>query len=49
VYAETAQRANYRPYWLHPLISPIIRPYVNRADRKQLTNLARLAKERSAG
>jgi hypothetical protein len=48
VYTETAHRANYRPYWLHPLISPIFRPYVNRADRKQLTNLARLAEERSA-
>jgi hypothetical protein len=49
VYTETVQRANYRPYWLHPLISPIFRPYVKRADRKQLTNLARLAEERSAG
>jgi hypothetical protein len=48
VHTETAQRANYRPYRLHPLISPIFRPYVNRADHKQLTNLARLAED-SAG
>jgi hypothetical protein len=48
-YTETAQRANYRPYWLHPLIRPVFRPYVKRADRKQLTNLARLAEEREAG
>jgi polyketide cyclase/dehydrase/lipid transport protein len=47
VYTETAERANYVPYWLHPLIRPIFRPYVNRADRKQLSNLARLAEERS--
>jgi hypothetical protein len=49
VYTEAAQRANYRPYWLHPLIRPIFRPYMNRAGRKQLRNLARLAEERSAG
>jgi hypothetical protein len=49
VYTETAERANYVPYWLHPLIRPIFRPYVNRADRKQLQNLARLAEERSTG
>jgi hypothetical protein len=49
IYTETAERANYRPYWLHPLVRPIFRPYVMRADRKQLANLARLAEERSAG
>jgi hypothetical protein len=49
VYTETAERANYVPYWLHPLVRPIFRPYVNRADRKQLQNLARLAEERSTG
>ena len=26
VYPETAERANYVPYWLHPLIRPIFRP-----------------------
>jgi hypothetical protein len=49
VYTETVERANYTPYWLHPLVRPIFRPLVNRADRKQLRNLARLAEERSAG
>ena len=49
VYTETVERANYTPYWLHPLIRPVFRPLVNRADRKQLQNLARLAEERSAG
>jgi hypothetical protein len=49
VYTETVERANYQPYWLHPLVRPIFGPYVKRADRKQLTNLARLAEERSAG
>jgi len=49
VYTETVERANYQPYWLHPLIRPIFRPYVMRADRKQLTNLARLAEERLTG
>lgn len=48
-YTETVERANYTPYWLHPLVRPVFRPLVNRADRKQLRNLARLAEERSAG
>jgi hypothetical protein len=39
----------YTPYWLNALVRPIFRPLVNRADRKQLQNLARLAEERSAG
>jgi hypothetical protein len=49
VYTETVERANYTPYWLHAPVRPIFRPFVNRADRKQLQNLARLAEERSAG
>jgi hypothetical protein len=49
VYTETVERANYTPYWLHPLVRPIFRPLVNRADRKQLQNLARVAEDRSAG
>jgi hypothetical protein len=46
-YTETIERVNYVPYWLHPLVRPIFKVYVNRADRKQLANLARLAEERS--
>jgi hypothetical protein len=46
VYTETVERANYVPYWLKPGIRSIFRPIVNRADRKQLQNLARLAEER---
>jgi hypothetical protein len=49
VYTETVERANYTPYWLNALVRPIFRPLVNRADRKQLENLARLAEERSVG
>jgi len=49
VYTETIERANYTPYWLNALVRPIFRPLVNRADRKQLQNLARLAEERSNG
>ena len=47
VYTETIERLNYVPYWLKPVIRTIFRPLVNRADRKQLRNLARLAEERS--
>jgi hypothetical protein len=47
VYTETVERVNYVPYWLKPGIRTIFRPLVNRADRKQLRNLARLAEERS--
>ena len=49
VYTETIERVNYLPYWLKPGIRTIFKPLVNRADRKQLRNLARLAEERSAG
>jgi hypothetical protein len=49
VYTELAERVNYVPYWLKPGIRTIFTPWVNRADRKQLQNLARLAEERSAG
>ena len=47
VYTETIQRVNYVPYWLKPGVRSIFRPLVNGADRKQLSNLARLAEERS--
>jgi Polyketide cyclase / dehydrase and lipid transport len=49
VYTETVERVNYVPYWLKPGIRTLFRPWVNRADRKQLRNLARLAEERSTG
>ena len=49
VYTETVERVNYVPYWLKPGIRTLFRPWVNRADRRQLRNLARLAEERSAG
>lgn len=48
-HTETVERVNYVPYWLKPWARPIFRPFVNRADRGQLQNLARLAEERSAG
>jgi hypothetical protein len=48
VYTETVERVNYVPYWLKPGIRTIFRSWVNRADRKQLRNLARLAEERSS-
>jgi polyketide cyclase/dehydrase/lipid transport protein len=47
-YTETVERVNYVPYWLQPGIRAIFTVYVNRADRKQLANLARLAEERSS-
>jgi hypothetical protein len=47
VYTETIERVNYLPYWLKPGVRTIFKPWVNRADRKQLRNLARLAEERS--
>lgn len=46
-YTELIERVNYVPYWLQPVIRSIFRVYVNRADRKQLANLARLAEERA--
>ena len=48
VYTETIQRVNYVPYWLKPVVRSLFRPLVNSADRKQLSNLARLAEERSS-
>jgi hypothetical protein len=48
-YTELIERVNYVPYWLQPVIRSVFRVYVNRADRKQLANLARLAEERAAG
>ena len=46
-YTETIDRVNYVPYWLKAWARPLFTPLVNRADRKQLANLARLAEERS--
>ena len=46
-YTETVERVNYAPYWLHPWLRPIFTIMVNRADVKQLGNLARLAEERT--
>jgi hypothetical protein len=37
------------PYRLNGWVRPIFSPLVNRADRKQLGNLARLAEERASG
>lgn len=48
VYTDTVERVNYVPYWLKPWARAVFRIYVNRADRKQLQNMARLAEERSA-
>jgi len=47
VYTESIQRLNYVPYWLKPGVRSLFRPLVTRADRKQLSNLARLGEERS--
>jgi hypothetical protein len=47
-YTELIERANYVPYWLQPVIRSAFRVLVNRADRKQLSNLARLAEERAS-
>jgi hypothetical protein len=46
-YTETIERVNYVPYWLQPVVRSLFKVYVNRADRKQLANLARLAEERA--
>jgi hypothetical protein len=48
-YTETIRRLNYVPYWLQPWMRPLSRAIINRADRRQLANLARLAEERSRG
>ena len=48
VYTETIERLNFVPSWLKPGIRTIFRPLVNSADRKQLSNLARIAEERSS-
>jgi hypothetical protein len=47
-YTETITRLSYVPWWLAWWARPIMRPLIDRADRKQLANLARLAEERSA-
>ena len=49
VYTETIDRCNYVPYWLQWWLRPVTRAMINRGDRKQLENLARLAEERVAG
>ena len=48
-YTELIERVSYVPYWLQPIVRSVFKVYVNRADRKQLANLARLAEERAAG
>ena len=48
-YTETIDRVNYVPYWLAWWARPIFRPLVNRADKKQLDNLAHLAEEQLRG
>ena len=45
-YTETITQANYVPYWLQIWARPLSRLIINSGDRKQLTNLARLAEER---
>ena len=47
-YTETISRLNYVPYWLSAPLRPLSRAVINRADRKQLENLAQLALERSS-
>ena len=47
VYTDTVQRVNYVPYWLQPWFRPITRRIIDRADTKQMGNLARLAEERA--
>jgi hypothetical protein len=47
-YTENVERVNYVPYWLQPGIRSVFKVYVNRADRRQLENLAKLAEERAA-
>lgn len=39
---------NYRPWWLHPLMRPMMRRQVPKAMRKTVENLARTASRRSA-
>jgi hypothetical protein len=46
-YTETISRLNYVPYWLQWWMRPISRAAIDKADRKQLQNLARLAEERA--
>jgi hypothetical protein len=46
-YTETISRLNYVPYWLHPVALPLSRRVIDRGDRQQLENLARLAEERA--
>jgi hypothetical protein len=47
VYTETIEHLNYVPYWLQFWMRPLSRMLIDRADAKQLQNLARLAEERS--
>jgi hypothetical protein len=48
-YTETISRLNYVPYWLRWWFRPISRAVIDKADRKQLRNLAQLAEERAHG
>ncbi len=46
-YTETARNMNYVPYWLQPWMRPIAGMVIRKGDTRQLTNLARLAEERT--
>lgn len=35
VYTDTTQRMNYVPYWLQPLMRPLTRAAIHKADTKQ--------------
>jgi hypothetical protein len=45
VYTETIKSLNYVPYWLRLWVRPLSKLVIERADTKQLQNLARLAEE----
>ena len=46
-YTDTIDRVNYVPYWLQPWLRPLSRRMIERADTKNMENLARFAEERS--
>ena len=48
VYTETIESLNYVPYWLRVWARPVSKLVIERADTKQLQNLARLAEEPTA-
>jgi hypothetical protein len=46
-YTDTAHEMNYVPYWLKAPLRWVTRAAIRKGDTQQLTNLARLAEERS--